>query len=105
MINKTKISKMPKIVEKKEQVLFEGLRISDFLNEKFIKKIKESGLNVDAINLVLMVNGDKKEGYPLILGHQNNKELKEKLMHIDSPTKDVPEEFIKLLEEMDNGES
>lgn len=95
---------MPKIIEKKEQVLFEGLRISDFLNEKFIKKIKESGLNVDAINLVLIIKEDKKEGYPLILGHQSHKELNEKLMHIDSPTKDVPEKFIKLLEEMDNGQ-
>jgi hypothetical protein len=95
---------MPKIIKKEEIVLFEGLRISDFLDKEFLKKVEKIGLEVDAINLVLMVNGNKKESYPLILGHHNNKDLEERRMHISSPTKDVPENFIKLLEDIDNGE-
>ena len=96
---------MPKVIRKEtkqERVIFEGLKVSDFLDKKFLKRLEEIGLKADVINLILIIKENEKGNYPLLLGHESNKNLGEKILYIDSPTKDVPENFIKLLEEMDN---
>jgi len=94
---------MPKIIKKQEVLCFEGLSISDFLDKGFLKKIKDAGLDMEAINVVFMVRKDKeKKGlYPIIIGHESSKDLKKKIMHIHAPSSENSEKFIKLLEKME----
>ncbi len=94
---------MPKITNKKEIISFQGLTISDFLNEDFLDKIKKIGKEVEAINLIFMVkeeNGKKKKINPLVLGHHDNEEVSKKIINIDAPP-EICEKVVKIFEEME----
>ena len=94
---------MPKILKKQEVLCFEGLTISNFLDKNFLDKIKKSGIDMDAINLIFMAKEKGQEGniYPIVLGHQSNEELKRKIININAPSGEASNKFIKLLEELE----
>jgi len=96
---------MPKIIKKREILCFEGISISDFLDKKFLDKLKKEGLDMDPINLVFMVRnggeGDEQNVHPIILTHEGTKELKSKLINISAPSTKATEKFFKLLGEME----
>ncbi|GBE20554.1 hypothetical protein BMS3Abin17_01295 [archaeon BMS3Abin17] len=95
---------MTKIVRKQEILCFEGISISDLLDKNFLKKLSEKDLKIDPISLVFMVKemNEKKEIYPIILGHESNEELSKKIMHVNAPSNESSKKFIKLLEEIDD---
>lgn len=94
---------MSKIVRKQESVLFEGIRISDFLDKKFLEKLKKEELELLPVSLVFIATEkeeNKKTPYPIIIGHENPDEVKNKIMHINTPSTELSDKFIKMLEEM-----
>lgn len=93
---------MPKIIKKQEFLYFDGLLISDFLDKNFLNKIKEKGLDMDAITLIFMIKNKSNEFYPIVLSHESNKDVENKRMSIiTSSNSEIVEKFIKLLEGME----
>jgi len=93
---------MPKIVKKQEVLCFEGISISDFLDKKFLEKIREQNLEIDPISLVFMVENKKdKEISPIVLAHESKQDVIDKTIRINAPSNNTFEKFIKLLEEME----
>lgn len=96
---------MPKIVNKKETISFQGFTVSDFLKEDFFEKIKKLGKEAKAINIVFIIKEESKDGkkggiHPVILGHHDSEEIKEKILNIDAPP-EICEKITKILEEME----
>lgn len=94
---------MKKIINIKETISVQGLTISDFLDKNFLDKIKQLGKKVDPISLILMIKdeeGEKGDMHPVILGHNSNKEIDEKILNLNAP-KELSEKIIKLLEDME----
>jgi len=93
---------MPKLIDDEETITFQGLTIADFLNKDFLDKIRKLEKNVDPISLIFMIkeNGEKGKMYPIVIGHNNSKDLDSKIMTINVPKK-ISERLIKVLEEME----
>ena len=86
-----------------EKYKFTNISIKDLLKEELVKKIEESKLHIFPINLVLIYEegeGNKKKVSPIILSHQNEKEIKEKTLHLDSPDMTSLKAFSKIIEEL-----
>jgi len=86
---------------KAEKVQIENVTLNDIFKDEFIKKVKKLGKNIFPITVVFINEFDKdgkKQAYPLVLNHQSNKEVENKILHIESPDTDLLESFVKLLE-------
>ena len=71
------ISNMPE----PEKFKFSNVSIKDLLK----KEVNEEG------------EGNKKVACPILLSHQNNKEVKEKILHLDCPESKVSKVFTAIL--------
>ena len=96
---------MPRIIKKQEVLCFEGITISNFLNKKLLQRLKEKKLDITPISLIFIVKEKKGKDeivYPIIVGHQNRKEVEDKILNINTPTTLTSTKFIKILEEMES---
>ena len=96
---------MPKIIKKQEALLFQGVTISELLNKQFLDKMNEKKLLAEPVTLVFMIT-DTKDGkknfFPIILSHEDRKEIEGKITHISTEESEASELFIKVLEEMES---
>lgn len=79
-----------KVKEKTSKVDLTGINTFSILNPKFVKSLKESGWLIDPATIVLVGHKhnkikklDRRFSY-LIISHKNSKEIKTKLMHLES---------------------
>ena len=68
---------------------------------EFLDKLNESGKDIFPVTIVFMNEFDvegKKQVYPIVLNHINNDEVKNKVLHIESPNSELLELFIRIIE-------
>lgn len=91
-------------MSKKEKIRLNDLSIRDLINPKFEKEIEKKDLSIIPISLVFIdVKKSKnkiKKISPIILSHQNDKEIKNKILHLECPESEILEKMEKILEEM-----
>jgi len=87
---------------KAEKFVIENIAISDLIKEDFLEKLKKIDMNIFPVSL-LFINEKEKEGvkqaFPLILNHQNNEEVKNRILHVESPNTELVKALTKILEE------
>ena len=86
---------------KPEKVLIEHASLKDIFKDEFLQRITESGKDIFPVTIVFMNEFDvegKKQAYPIILNHNSNDEVKNKILHIASPNSELLEMFIKIIE-------
>lgn len=92
------------IKAKAEKFVLEGITINDLIKEDFLDKLREKDNNIFPISLVFISekgNEKMKQGFPLVLSHQSNEEIKNKILHIESPDSDLVESLKEILEDED----
>ena len=86
-----------------EKVKMGNLVIQDLLNEKFIESLKKNGLNIVPISLIF-VGIEKRDNWVAVknlnLGHENDKEVQDKILHLSSQDQDYLNKMIKSLEQL-----
>lgn len=80
-----------------EKVKKEGINLNSFFNKKLSEISKE--LELQSINITFVKHNEemKSKNIPpqiLIASHENDKEIKEKLIHINSSDENLLKEFI-----------
>jgi len=72
-----------------EGMKIKGATIKKLLSDSFVKQLENSGVNLEAVSLVLVREEDSPEGAKkltsVVIGHQNAQEIKEKLVHLNCP--------------------
>jgi len=87
---------------KAEKFMIENISISDLIKEDFLKKIEKIDSNIFPVSLLFISEkgeGKIKQASPLILNHQSNEEVKNRILHIESPDTELVESVTKILEE------
>jgi len=90
------------IKAKPEKFVLEGITINDLIKEDFLEELRKKGGNIFPISLVFInekSNEKMKLVSPLILSHQNNEEINNKILHIESPDSNLVESLKAMLEE------
>ncbi len=79
-----------------EGVRVQGLILKELLTNDFVSELNDSLKEFDAVALILM----KKEGNgnPIILNHQNAKEVQEKVLHLECQNADTLQKITKIIE-------
>lgn len=91
---------------KAEKFVVDKISISDLIKDEFLNKLKEIDKNIFPVSLVFISergDGEIKQAFPLLFMHQTNEEVKNKLMHIESPDTKLVESVTKLIEKTKNG--
>lgn len=86
---------------KTEKVLIEHASLKDIFKEEFLEKLNESGKDIFPVTIVFMNEFDvegKKQAYPIVLNHISNDEVKNKVLHVESPNSELLELFIRIIE-------
>ena len=89
------------IKAKAEKFVLEGITINDLIKEDFLKELRKKDSNIFPISLVFISekgNEKMKQGFPLVLSHQSNEEINNKILHIESPDSDLVESLKEILE-------
>ena len=83
-----------------EKFKFSSISIKDLLKKEVNEELEKSGLNVFPVNLMFINEegeGNKKVANPIVLSHQNNKEVKDKVLHLDCPESKLSKVFTEIL--------
>ena len=86
---------------KPEKFALEGITINDLIKEDFLEKLKKREENIFPISLVFLSEKSKEKMKlvsPLILSHQSNEEINNKILHIESPDSNLVESLKEILE-------
>jgi hypothetical protein len=86
-------------VEEVEGIRIKGISIKDLLIPELIQEFEAKNLSINPISLVFVQEEGKDKNNmitPIILGHQNKKEVEERILHVDSPN----EEHLKIISEI-----
>ncbi|HII00711.1 TPA: hypothetical protein HA351_03340 [Methanosarcinaceae archaeon] len=89
-----------------EKVRLEGKALGDIFKEDFLNKIAYSGENIFPINVAFVreFERDGKLHASLItFSHQNNAEVKNKVLHLESEDPELLDIFLKIIEGKHNG--
>lgn len=67
-----------------ESLRLNGIDIKKLLNKDFVGKLEELKEDIVPISIIIVKAKDSMPT-PLIIGHQNKKEVDDKILHIGSP--------------------
>ena len=84
-----------------EKVLIENKSLKDVFKEDFLESISTKEGELFPVNIMFIHETEKngkKLGFPIIINHGNNQEVKDKKLHLESPSQEMLEKFIKALE-------
>lgn len=84
------LNNMKEVEEEIEGIKLKNLTINDLLNKEFLEKIKK--LNLNSISLILVYeekDKDKQIVLPISINHQNSEEVKNKIIHLQSPNQEL----------------
>ena len=79
-----------------EKFRIRGLKIEDLLNPQFVKSLRDNNIEFIPFLLSLDLTSEKEI---VTINHENQKEVKENIIHIDSKTQHVLEKFSKVLDD------
>lgn len=86
---------------KPERFQLSNVSLKDIFKDDFIGYLTKINKDLFPVTVVIIKefeeNG-KKQAIPLILSHQNNAEVKNKLLHIESPDTDLLDTVVKFIE-------
>lgn len=86
---------------KAEKLLIENFSLNDVFKEDFLKKLNELKNNTFPVN-VIFINEFEKEGKkqanPLILSHQNTRDVHNKILHLECPDTNLLDSVAEMLE-------
>jgi hypothetical protein len=89
-----------------EKLRLEGRALGDVFKEDFLSRIADAGENIFPIS-VAFVREFEKEGKLhaslITFSHQNNDEVKNKVLHIESEDPELLDIFFKIIEREHNG--
>ncbi len=80
-----------------EKINLSNILISDVIDSKFKADLKKLALDFEFISLILV--SQKNKSLPLIMSHENEKELEAKKIHISCGDEKILNQFSKLLED------
>ena len=86
-----------------ERYKFSNISLKNLLKKEVLDELEKSNLNIFPVNLVFINEdgeGKNKIACPVILSHQNNKEVKEQILHLDSPNSKLLKTFTNLLNKL-----
>ena len=89
-----------------EKVRLEGMALRDVFKPNFLCKIDDAGENIFPISVAFVRESEKygKLHSSLItFSHQNNDEVKNKVLHIESEDPELLDIFLKIIEREQNG--
>lgn len=79
----------------KEKVRVNNTSIENLINKNFLESIeKEVGQDIIPISIVFI----KKPATPIIISHENQKEIEDKILHINCLDESILDKLAKLLE-------
>jgi len=90
---------------KPERFQFYDVSLKDIFKDDFISNLTKINKDLFPVTVVIIKefeeNG-KKQAIPLVLSHQNNIEVKNKILHIESPDTDLLDKVVKFIEKTGN---
>jgi hypothetical protein len=86
-----------------EKYKFNNISIKDLLKKEVVEELEKGGFNIFPVSLVFINEegeAKKKIVCPIVVSHQNNKEVQDKVIHLDCPNNKMLELFTRLLEKL-----
>jgi len=87
---------------KPEKFVVENKSLQDIIMKDLLKDFnKNEGQKIFPTTIVLIKESEKdgkKQVCPIILSHQNSKEVQDRVLHVECPDVDFLEEFVNVLE-------
>lgn len=84
-----------------EKYVLGNMTINDLIKEKFLEKLRTIDNNIFPVSLVFInEKGDEKNKqiFPLVISHQSNEEVKNKILHVESPDTELAKSVTEILE-------
>ncbi|MBI2124708.1 hypothetical protein HYT92_02850 [Candidatus Pacearchaeota archaeon] len=81
-----------------EGVRVEGLLLKEFLKDDFINELDTSLKDLEVVALIMMKKDGVNNGFPIVINHQNSKEVQDKLLHLECPNSETLNKIIKIIE-------
>ena len=84
-----------------EKVLIQNKSLRDLFKEDFLESISAKEGELFPVNITFIHETEKdgkKLGFPIVISHGNDREIKDKKLHLESPDQEMLEKFIKALE-------
>ncbi len=81
-----------------EKIKLENIVLNQLLNESFLNKFKEMETDINVVSIVFASKNPKSA--PIILSHENTKEIETKQIHVVCPDGEKLKEFSKILKEL-----
>ena len=88
-----------------EKVRLEGTALKDVFKEDFLSKIADTGDNIFPISIAFVREFEKDgklHSSLITLSHQNNEEVKNKVLHIESEDPELLDTFLTIIEREHN---
>lgn len=89
-----------------EKVRLEGTSLKDVFKDDFLSKIADTGENIFPISIAFVRESEKDgklHSSLITFSHQNNDEVKNKILHIESEDPELLDIFLKIIEREQNG--
>ena len=90
-----------------EKVLIKEKSLKDIFREDFLKSVKVKEGALFPVNVMFVHEVEKEKGkklFPLVLSHQNGREVKRRIFHLECPNPELLEEFANSLEGKNKGD-
>ncbi len=87
------------MAEEVEKIRLDKVSLSQLFNQNFINKLDE--LKEDVFpNAIILIKTKDSVSMPLIISHQNKKEVEGKIIHIESPDSDFLNKIKNMLQKL-----
>ena len=86
-----------------ERIRVNTVLIRDLLDKKFLDLMEKEELKLDPVSLIFICNKEtegKRQLIGIAMNHQNDKELEDKILHIDCIDPDIMDNMLKVLEKV-----
>ncbi len=83
---------------KSEKVEITDISITEMLNPEFSKALKKGFEDLEPVTIVFV---NKKTSMPLLVSHENQNEIDQKIAHIQCKDDALLNKFVKMLEKRD----
>ena len=87
------------MAEEVEKIRLDKISLSQLFNENFVNKLEELKEEI-LLNAVILMKTKNNVSIPLIISHQNKKEIDGKIVHIESPDSDFLNEVKEIIQKL-----
>lgn len=86
---------------KAEKFVIDNLSLKELFSEKHLAAFTQIDGEIFPVTLVLINevgNGELKQALPIIISHQTSDEVKQKILHVESPNAELASKIAEILE-------